>query len=339
MISRACFSNFPIDVVGIGNAIVDILVQTEDSFLDRHGLVKGTTTLVNREQVAVIQNDYNGLIIKTSGGSAANTLAGLAQLGSRTGFIGRVRDDQLGIVFTSDIHSVGTCFNTPPATKGPPTASCLVLITPDAQRTMCTFLGASIQLEPEDLDLLMVQQAKVLYLEGYLWDSLTARRTFLKAAQVCQESGGQVALSLSDSFCVKRHREGFRELIDGYVDMLFANESEITTLYSCKDFESALLQLRGRYCTVAVLTRGHKGSVVLDKKQRWNICPYTLGRSVDTTGAGDLYAGGFLHGYTRGLSLEQCGHLGSVCAGQIVTQLGSRSKVSLQRLVRYHLGI
>ncbi|GCE64323.1 adenosine kinase [cyanobiont of Ornithocercus magnificus] len=331
-------SSSPVDVVGIGNAIVDILVQVQDYFLERHGLVKGTMTLVDQERVEAIQNDCDGTGIRTSGGSAANTLAGLAQLGSQVEFVGRVRDDQLGMSFTHDIHAVGAHFNTPPIRGGAPTACCLILVTPDAQRTMCTFLGASVQLGLEDLDFSIIRQTKVLYLEGYLWDSLTARCAFLEAARTCQESGGQVALSLSDTLCVSRHREEFQDFISRSVDVLFANESEITTLYSCKDFESALLQLKREKCyAVAALTRGNKGSVVLSKEQHWDICPYILGSLVDTTGAGDLYAGGFLHGYTNGLPFEQCGHLGSLCAGQIVTHLGSRSKTSLQGLVRHHL--
>jgi len=325
-----------LDVVGIGNAIVDVLVQTDDAFLKQHGLSKGAMALVDEHQAHALYQ-ASGAGLETSGGSAANTLAGLAQLGSRAGFIGRVRDDQLGEIFSHDIQAVGTRFDTPAATTGPSTARCLILVTPDAQRTMCTFLGASIQLEPEDLDLSMVREAKVLYLEGYLWDSPAAKRAFIAAAEACRDSGGQVALSLSDGFCVDRHRDSFLELVNGHVDVLFANETEITSLYSTDDFDAALAHVKG-CCKVAALTRSEKGSVVLSGEQRWEIPAYSLGTLIDTTGAGDLYAGGFLHGYTQGLDLETCGRIGSLCAGQVVTQLGPRSQVSLKDLVASHLG-
>jgi sugar/nucleoside kinase (ribokinase family) len=332
------FSNHDcsLDVVGIGNAIVDVLVQTDDSFLETHCLNKGAMALVDENQAHALY-EASGSGLETSGGSAANTLAGLAQLGSRAGFIGRVRNDQLGEIFSHDIRAVGTRFDTPAAIDGPSTARCLILVTPDAQRTMCTYLGASVQLEPEDLDLSMVRDTKVLYLEGYLWDSPAAKRAFISAAETCRQSGGQVALSLSDGFCVDRHRDSFLELVNGHVDVLFANESEITSLYGTDDFDHAIAQVKG-CCHVASLTRSEKGSVVLSGDQRWDVPAYKLGDLIDTTGAGDLYAGGFLHGYTQGLDLETCGRIGSLCAGQVVTQLGPRSQVSLQTLVREHLG-
>ncbi|MFN9621908.1 MAG: adenosine kinase [Cyanobacteriota bacterium] len=323
------------DVVGIGNAIVDVLVTSEDAFLENHGLTKGTMALVDQSQAERLYASV-GPGLETSGGSAANTLAGLAQLGSKAGFIGRVRDDQLGAIFAHDIRSVGAHFETPPATSGPSTARCLILVTPDAQRTMCTYLGASVNLHPADLDLDLVRQAKVLYLEGYLWDSDEAKQAFITAAEVIRESGGQVALSLSDAFCVDRHRQSFQELVDGHVDILFANEMEITSLYEANSFEEAVDQVRGR-CQVAALTRSDEGSLVLRGDQSLTIPPYKLGDLVDTTGAGDLYAAGFLHGHTRGESLERCGRLGSICAGKVVTQLGPRPQGSLAELVAHLL--
>lgn len=323
------------DVVGIGNAIVDVLVQTEDAFLDDHGLHKGTMALVDEAQAERLYASV-GPGLETSGGSAANTLAGIAQLGGRAAFIGRVRDDQLGAIFSHDIRAVGATFTTPPASDGPSTARCLILVSPDAQRTMCTYLGASVRLDPADLDLDLVAQAKVLYLEGYLWDSDEAKQAFLAAAEVARRHGGQVALSLSDAFCVDRHRASFQELVDGHVDLLFANDMEITSLYEANSFEEAAEQVRGR-CRVAALTRSEAGSLVLSGEQSIAIEPYRLGDLVDTTGAGDLYAAGFLHGYTRGDSLERCGRLGSLCAGQVVTQLGPRPHASLPELVRQHL--
>ncbi|MEY4745601.1 MAG: hypothetical protein RLZZ442_193 [Cyanobacteriota bacterium] len=324
------------DVVGIGNAIVDVLVQANDDLIDNFELTKGTMALVDEAQAERLYASV-GPGLETSGGSAANTLAGVAQLGGRAGFIGRVRNDQLGGIFTHDIRSVGARFDTPAATEGPSTARCLILVTPDAQRTMCTYLGASVGLDPADLDLDMVAQAKVLYLEGYLWDSDEAKAAFITAAEVARAHGGEVALSLSDAFCVERHRESFQELVDGHVDILFANEMEITALYKANSFEEAADQVRGR-CKLAALTRSEQGSLVLNGAGTHSVAPFQLGPLLDTTGAGDLYAAGFLHAYTQGQSVDECGRLGSLCAGQVVTQLGPRPQGSLKQLVAQHLG-
>ena len=324
------------DVVGIGNAIVDVLVQANDDLIDNFELTKGTMALVDEAQAERLYASV-GPGLETSGGSAANTLAGVAQLGGRAGFIGRVRNDQLGGIFTHDIRSVGARFDTPAATEGPSTARCLILVTPDAQRTMCTYLGASVGLDPADLDLDMVAQAKVLYLEGYLWDSDEAKAAFITAAEVARAHGGEVALSLSDAFCVERHRESFQELVDGHVDILFANEMEITALYKANSFEEAADQVRGR-CKLAALTRSEQGSVILNGAGTHSVAPFQLGPLLDTTGAGDLYAAGFLHAYTQGQSVDECGRLGSLCAGQVVTQLGPRPQGSLKQLVAHHLG-
>ena len=324
------------DVVGIGNAIVDVLVQADDDLIDNFELTKGTMALVDEAQAERLYASV-GPGLETSGGSAANTLAGVAQLGGRAGFIGRVRNDQLGGIFTHDIRSVGARFDTPAATEGPSTARCLILVTPDAQRTMCTYLGASVGLDPADLDLDMVAQAKVLYLEGYLWDSDEAKAAFIAAAEVARAHGGEVALSLSDAFCVERHRESFQELVDGHVDILFANEMEITALYKDNSVEEAADQVRGR-CKLAALTRSEQGSLVLNGAGTHSVAPFQLGPLLDTTGAGDLYAAGFLHAYTQGQAVDACGRLGSLCAGQVVTQLGPRPQGSLKQLVAQHLG-
>lgn len=324
------------DVVGIGNAIVDVLVQADDDLIDNFELTKGTMALVDEAQAERLYASV-GPGLETSGGSAANTLAGVAQLGGRAGFIGRVRNDQLGGIFTHDIRSVGARFDTPAATEGPSTARCLILVTPDAQRTMCTYLGASVGLDPADLDLEMVAQAKVLYLEGYLWDSDEAKAAFIAAAEVARAHGGEVALSLSDAFCVERHRESFQELVDGHVDILFANEMEITALYKANSFEEAADQVRGR-CKLAALTRSEQGSLILNGAGTHSVAPFQLGPLLDTTGAGDLYAAGFLHAYTQGQAVDACGRLGSLCAGQVVTQLGPRPQGSLKQLVAQHLG-
>jgi fructokinase len=325
-----------LDVVGIGNAIVDVLVRADDDAIDNHQLTKGTMALIDEQQAEALYASL-GPGLETSGGSAANTLAGIAQLGGRAGFIGRVRDDQLGAIFSHDIKAVGARFQTPPATSGPSTARCLILVTPDAQRTMCTYLGASVLLHPDDLDLEMVAQAKVLYLEGYLWDSDDAKAAFIAAAKVARANGGEVALSLSDAFCVERHRDSFQELVDGHVDILFANEMEITSLYKANSFEEAAEQVRGR-CKVAALTRSEQGSVILNGSGTHAIAPFRLGELVDTTGAGDLYAAGFLHAYCQGQAIETCGRLGSLCAGQVVTQLGPRPQADLKALQVQHLG-
>ncbi|UPM50317.1 adenosine kinase [Synechococcus sp. A10-1-5-1] len=324
-----------LDVVGIGNAIVDVLVQADDRVIEGFGLTKGTMALIDQDQAETLYSKL-GPGLETSGGSAANTLAGIAQLGGRAGFIGRVRDDQLGTIFAHDIRAVGTRFETPAATVGASTARCLILVSPDAQRTMCTYLGASVGLDPTDLNLEMVAQAKVLYLEGYLWDSDEAKEAFLAAAKVAKENGAEVALSLSDAFCVERHRDSFLELVDGHVDILFANEMEITSLYKANSFDEAAQAVRGR-CRIAALTRSEQGSIVLSGDESIAIKPFNLGALVDTTGAGDLYAGGFLHAYTQGESLERCGQLASLCAGQVVTQLGPRSQVDLKALAQTHL--
>ena len=323
-----------LDVVGIGNAIVDVLVQSDDAFLASHGLTKGTMALVDEDQAERLYASV-GTGLETSGGSAANTLAGIAQLGGRAGFIGRVRNDQLGEIFAHDIRAAGARFETPAAEAGPSTARCLILVTPDAQRTMCTYLGASVGLDPHDLDLGMVAQAKVLYLEGYLWDSEEAKQAFIAAAEVARANGGEVALSLSDAFCVERHRDSFRELVDGHVDILFANEQEILALYGTSSFDEAVEQVRGR-CRIAALTRSEKGSLVLNRESSHPIAAVQLGPLVDTTGAGDLYAAGFLHGLTQGRPVEACGRLGSLCAGQVVTQLGPRPQVNLRELAASH---
>ncbi|MBV2350533.1 adenosine kinase [Synechococcus sp. HK05] len=323
-----------LDVVGIGNAIVDVLVHADDDQLDNLELTKGTMALVDEQQAERLYASV-GPGLETSGGSAANTLAGIAQLGGRAGFIGRVRNDQLGSIFAHDIRSVGARFETPAASDGPSTARCLILVTPDAQRTMCTYLGASVGLDPGDLDLEMVAQAKVLYLEGYLWDSDEAKRAFIAAAEVARAHGAEVALSLSDAFCVERHRESFQELVDGHVDILFANEMEITSLYKANSFEEAAEEVRGR-CRIAALTRSEQGSLILNGSGTHRIAPVKLGPLVDTTGAGDLYAAGFLHGHTQGLDVDACGRLGSLCAGQVVTQLGPRPQVDLRQLMAQH---
>jgi len=324
----------PLDVVGIGNAIVDVLAQASEAYVTEQELPKGSMTLIDMNRAESLYASM-GPAVEVSGGSCANTMAGLASLGGRGGFIGKVRNDQLGGIFRHDIRATGIEFTTPPATEGPPTARCLILVTPDAQRTMATYLGISVQLGPEEVDHDLIRRARVLYLEGYLWDSPAAKQAFLEAAETARAAGAKVALSLSDPFCVDRHRDSFRELVQGHVDLLFANEAEIVSLYQAADFDAALQQVRG-HCEVAALTRSEKGSVVLSGDEVHLVDAIRVGELLDTTGAGDLYAAGFLHGYTRGRSLHDCGRLGSLAAGEAVSHLGPRPARPLTELVAKH---
>ncbi|MBV8167613.1 MAG: adenosine kinase [Alphaproteobacteria bacterium] len=320
----------PLDVVGIGNAIVDVIAHSKDAFLADEGLVKGTMTLIDEARGEAIYSRM-GPGTESSGGSAANTIAGFASFGGKAGFIGKVRADQLGRVFRHDIESLGVVYRTPAATEGPSTARCLVMVSPDAQRTMATFLGISTQLGPEDLDRDLIASAKTVYLEGYLWDPPQAKQAFLEAAKIAHQAGGQVALSLSDAFCVERHRDDFRTLIEGHVDVLFANEVEILSLTQAKTFDEAAAQIRGK-CKIAALTRSEKGSVVLAGDQTVSVPAEPVDRLVDTTGAGDLYAAGFLYGLSRGRDIRGCATLGGLAAAEVISHVGARPQVSLAEL-------
>jgi sugar/nucleoside kinase (ribokinase family) len=324
-----------LDVVGIGNAIVDVLSESDDDFLAERDLPKGAMTLIDAHRAEEIYAAM-GPAREASGGSVANTVAGIASLGGRAGFIGKVRNDQLGGIFRHDIQSIGVFFDTRAAVNGPPTARCLVLITPDAQRTMCTYLGVSVELEPGDLDVDLVQSAKITYLEGYLWDAPAAKRAFEEAAEAAHAADRKVALSLSDPFCVERHRDSFRTLVDGHVDILFANETEICSLYEVADFDAALQAVRGR-CDVAALTRSEKGAVILAGDEVHVVDAVPVQRVVDTTGAGDLYAAGFLYGYAQGHSLYECGRIGAICAAEVISHIGARPEARLDELVARHL--
>ena len=324
-----------LDVVGIGNAIVDVLTTTDDSTLERLSFEKGSMTLIDenkaKELYALTTNR-----IQRSGGSVANSLACVSQLGGKAAFIGRVRNDKLGEVFTEEISRTGTIFQTTPSSVGPSTARCLIFVTPDAQRTMCTYLGASVLLENKDLDLSTVREAKILYLEGYLWDNPAAKNAFIKAAEIARNAGKKVALSLSDSFCVNRHRESFIKLVEEYIDILFANEDEITSLYKTSNLNLAIEKLKKK-CALSAITRGKQGSILISNGKEIIIDPFILGEAIDTTGAGDLYAGGFLKGISDELDPVISAKIGSICAGHIVTQLGSRSNTDLLHLINTNL--
>ena len=324
-----------IDLIGLGNAIVDIIVNVEDKFLEINNLKKGSMNLISSNKSELLLNNCK-IIKKISGGSSANTVVSLAELGNNVQFIGRIKNDYLGSFFSSDIKKSNAIFNTPPIDKGPSSAHSIILITPDAQRTMCTFLGASVQFEQEDINFDLIKESKYLYLEGYLWDSDLAKKAFLEAAKIAKKSKTKIILSLSDSFCVDRHRESFLELIDNYIDIVFCNESEVLSLFkkndlpSCKESVSSL-------CELVIITLGSKGSLIVNKDASEEIKSLISGKIIDTTGAGDLYAGGFIHGLINNYSLKKCGEIGSLCAGHIITQLGSRSNIDLKELINQNL--
>jgi sugar/nucleoside kinase (ribokinase family) len=324
------------EVVGVGHAIMDVLASAEEGFLERHGLAKGAMTLIDAGKADRIYAEM-GSPAERSGGSAANTMVGLASLGARCAYVGKVRGDALGRLFRRDIREAGVDFDTDEAAGGPPTGRCLVLVTPDSQRTMATFLGASASVAPADVDPDVIQNARITYLEGYLWDPAPAKAAFLQAAGVAHEAGRKVALSLSDSFCVDRHRTEFRELVTHHVDILFANEAELISLTESTDFDSAVGELRGS-CEIAALTRGAEGSVVLSGGEVTQVDPEPVTRVVDTTGAGDLYASGFLYGLSRGLDARTCGRIGGIAAAEVIGHFGARPQVSLRDLVERRLG-
>ncbi len=325
-----------LDVVAIGNAIVDVIARIDDAFLGTHGVERGAMTLIDTARSDAL---YEAMPpgMEVSGGSAGNTAAGLAALGARTGYIGKVSDDTLGKVFRHDITAQGVRFETAPASDGPPTARCLVLVTPDAQRSMNTYLGACVNLTPDDVDPDMIAEAQVVYLEGYLWDPPQAKEAFLKAAKIAHETGGKVALTLSDSFCVDRHRKEFQELVRHHVDILFANEHEIVSLFEVDSFDEALQKVRFEVETAA-LTRSEKGSVVMHRDEVHVLDAEKAERIVDSTGAGDLYAAGFLYGYTQGKDVATCGRLGGLCAAEVISHYGARPEADLKALVAERLG-
>ncbi len=321
------------DVVGIGNAIVDIIATCDDEFLKQHDLPKGHMQLINTEQAEALYQAM-GPGIESSGGSAANTMAGLASLGGRAAFIGKVADDQLGEVFRHDLTAAGVSYETAPTAgaSGKPTARCLILVTPDGERTMNTYLGASVELGNGEVSQETIAAAGITYLEGYLFDPPEAKAAFFEAARMAADAGRKVALSLSDGFCVDRHRAAFRSLIKGGVDILFANEEEICSLYETTDFDEACRQVSNE-CRLAALTRGAKGSVIVFEGEMIPVAAEPVSKVVDTTGAGDLYAAGFLYGLTRQLDLETSARLGGLAAAEIISHMGARPAVSLAKLV------
>ncbi|MEZ5873845.1 MAG: adenosine kinase [Hyphomicrobiales bacterium] len=318
------------DVVGIGNAIVDIIARCDEGFLTKHDLDKGFMRLIDAGEAGRLYEEM-GPAIERSGGSVANSIAGLASFGGKGGFIGRVAADQFGGIFRHDIRSLGIGYTTEPATDGAPTARCLILVTPDGERTMNTFLGASVDFAPDDIDADMIGAAKIVYLEGYLFDKDAAKSAFRAAGKLAKDAGAKVALTLSDPFCVDRHRADFRKLVKEDADIVFANEKEITTLYEVNSFDEAA-DAALQDCELAVLTRSEAGSVIVGGGETVEVAADPVSQVVDATGAGDLYAAGFLFGLTQDLPLEACGRLGSLAAAEVISHIGARPETSLRKL-------
>ena len=321
------------DVLGIGNAIVDVIARTDDDFLAAQRMRKGSMQLIDEARAAGIY-DAMGPAVEISGGSAANTIVGAASLGARTAFVGKVKDDELGRVFAHDIRAAGVAFATPPASDGPSTARCYVLVTPDGERTMNTYLGAAQDLHPNDIEPDAVAGAQITYLEGYLWDPPHAKEAFLKAAKIAHAAGRDVALTLSDAFCVDRYRAEFLDLIrTGTVDLVFANERELHSLYQTADFDTAVNALRND-ARLAVVTRSEKGCLVVTREETDAVPASPIERLVDATGAGDLFAAGFLVGLSRGADYRSCARLGALAAAEVIQHIGARPETSLKALAQ-----
>jgi sugar/nucleoside kinase (ribokinase family) len=321
------------DVLGIGNAIVDVIARTEDDFLVKHNMNKGGMALIDEPRAQAIYGAM-GQAVEKSGGSAANTIVGVAGFGARAAFVGKVKDDKLGQAFASDIRKAGVTFDTPPAKDGPSTACCYVMVTPDGERTMNTYLGAAQNLYPSDVDADAIASSAITYLEGYLWDPPHAKEAFRKASKIAHDAGRKVALTLSDAFCVGRYRAEFLDLIKtGTVDLVFANESELKSLYETADFDTAAKVLRGD-AKLAVVTRSEKGCVVVSKDDMVAVPAAPIAKLVDATGAGDLFAAGFLFGLARGRDHRTAAQLGAIAAAEVIQHIGARPEVSLKALAQ-----
>ena len=325
-------TNPTIHVVGIGNAIVDIIGRCDDAFLSRHGVAKGSMRLIDTATVNALYKEM-GPGIQISGGSAANTMVGISSLGGQSAFIGKVADDEFGQIFGHDLRAAGVAFKTPAAKGGEPTARSLILVTPDGERTMNTFLGVSPELDHGAVDADLIASADIVYLEGYLFDRPEAKAAFRQAAAIAAKAGRKVALTLSDAFCVDRHRDEFHELVRNHVDILFANESEITSLYQTADFTTAAAAA-ARDTKLAVLTRSAKGAEIISGNETVRVPAYPVAKVIDTTGAGDLYAAGFLFGVASGRNFETSGRLGALAASEIISHVGARPATSLATLAK-----
>jgi adenosine kinase len=322
-----------VDVLGLGNSLVDIIAETDDAFLQAQDMVKGAMTLIDEERAEAL---YAARVAPrvVSGGSAANTIVGVASFGVSSAYIGKVKADDLGRAFIADLRTTGVAFDTHPADDGPATGRCLVYVTPDGERTMNTFLGASSHLAPPDVDEALVRAARIVYLEGYMWDRPAAKSAFLKAGEIARAANRRVALTLSDSFCVDRFRGEFIDLMRrGLVDTLFANTDEILSLYQTPSLDEALAAVR-REGVLAAVTRSEKGSIVVDRRHTYEVPAFPIARVTDTTGAGDLFSAGFLAGLARGATLTTCARLGALAAAEIIQHLGARPEAPLAALAR-----
>jgi sugar/nucleoside kinase (ribokinase family) len=319
------------DVVGVGNALVDVIAHADDGFIHQHELVKGSMTLIDTDRALYLYRAL-GTAVEMSGGSAANTMTGVASLGGRAAYLGKVSDDELGNVFGHDLRAVGVQFRPGRPEADTPTGRCIIVVTPDAQRTMNTYLGVSSLLQPSDIDEATVAAGRVLYMEGYLYDRPAAKEAFRHAASIAHANGRQVSLTLSDSFCVDRHRADFRALVTDEVDILFGNEDELLSLYEVTSFDEAVERVRSD-CHLAVITMGKDGCVVVTKDGVLRAPAEPVDQVLDTTGAGDLFAAGFLYGYTRERSLDECAKLGAIAAAEVISHVGPRPLVELKTLI------
>lgn len=318
------------DVVAVGNAIVDVLKPVSDDFLREENIAKGGMTLIDEARAEHLTSRMMGAVI-AAGGSAANTVTGVASFGGRAGYIGKVADDELGERFTREFRAAGVDFNTPPRPAPPTTARSLIAVTPDGQRSMNTYLGASTLLAPEDIDGDLIRSGETLFLEGYLFDRDEAKAAFIHAAEIARAAQRKVALTLSDTFCVDRHRDSFRHLVAGHVDILFANEAEILSLYEESDLGAAIEAAR-KACPLAAVTRSEIGSLIITRDGLTEIAPMPVAQVVDSTGAGDLYAAGFLFAHARGRPLAECGALASLAAAEVISHMGPRPEQNLRAL-------
>ncbi|PZU82604.1 MAG: adenosine kinase [Shinella sp.] len=319
------------DVLTVGNAIVDIISRCEDRFLIDNEITKGAMNLIDADRAEKLYG-LMGPAVEASGGSAGNTAAGIASFGGKAAYFGKVADDQLGQIFKHDIRAQGVHFETVPEGRKPPTARSMIFVTPDGERSMNTYLGACVELGPEHVEPEVVANAKVTYFEGYLWDPPRAKQAILECARIAHENGREMSMTLSDSFCVGRYRDEFLDLMrSGTVDIVFSNKQEALSLYETDDFELALEKIAAD-CKLAAVTMSEEGAVILRGKERVKVDARTIDELVDTTGAGDLFAAGFLFGYTQGRSLEDCGKLGCLAAGIVIQQIGPRPLVSLEKV-------
>ncbi|MCB1592876.1 MAG: adenosine kinase [Alphaproteobacteria bacterium] len=328
-------SEASIAVVAVGNALVDVLSKVDDAFLDeqckKYGMEKGAMTLIDEQRAVELYTQMPDKL-EASGGSAANTMAGFASFGGVGAFVGKVADDTVGQTFKNDMNGIGVKYNTQPLIAGPPTGRCMILVAPDGHRTMNTFLGASVELSPNDIDRNLIFSSKITYLEGYLFDRELAKQAFITAAEYAHQAGHRVALTLSDPFCVDRHRHDFLTLVEHHVDILFANEEEIKSLYMQQDFKDAKSAVDD-HCEIAVLTRSEHGAVIVSEGKEISVSAAPVKKVVDTTGAGDQFAAGFLYGFTHGRSLEESGKLGALAAAEVISHIGPRPLINLKSLL------